>query len=296
MKKYLIIVFISFTTLFAQDAGKTGMSFLKLGSGAKNIALADAGTVFANDITTLFYNPAKLALSERSELYIMHNEWIQDVRSEQAALSFSLFSMNFAIGFNGTTVTGIEVRTKPGPVVADVNANYLMVKLGTGFALSNKLYAGVNANYYYEGIIESEAYGYGVDFGLLYKVMDNVQVSAALRNLGSMNNLNYNATALPTDFRVGTLYSIAIPDAKLIVEPGVEYQQYLDAGSHVNAGANILYDSLIALRIGYSSGFESRSITTGLGIEYKSLSFDYALTPFSYSLGSGHSISLKVKL
>ncbi|MBK7630530.1 MAG: hypothetical protein IPJ23_07500 [Ignavibacteriales bacterium] len=44
--------------------------------------MCDAGTVLSNDLTGLFYNPAKLALTDKSEALFMHNQWIQDFRSE----------------------------------------------------------------------------------------------------------------------------------------------------------------------------------------------------------------------
>ena len=73
---------MSFTSLLAQTAGNSGLSFLKLGFGARNIALGDAGTALSTDVTALFYNPAALAINPASEIMLMHNEWIQDVRSE----------------------------------------------------------------------------------------------------------------------------------------------------------------------------------------------------------------------
>ena len=81
-KQILYIILLSFTSLLAQSAWNSGLSFLKLGFGARNIAIGDAGTALSSDVTSLFYNPAALALNPASEIMLMHNEWIQDVRSE----------------------------------------------------------------------------------------------------------------------------------------------------------------------------------------------------------------------
>ena len=40
------------------------------------------------------------------------------------------------------------------------------------------------------------------------------------------------------------------------------------------------------------SGYESKGLTTGLGLKWEGLNFDYAFTPYSYELGSAHTISL----
>lgn len=58
MKKIILLFVISSVAVFSQSAGKTGLSFLKYGFGARNIAMGDAGTALSNDLTGLFYNPA----------------------------------------------------------------------------------------------------------------------------------------------------------------------------------------------------------------------------------------------
>jgi len=53
-----IVTLIIFSTLtFSQSAGNSGLSFLKFGFGARNIAMADAGTAASNDLTALFIIP-----------------------------------------------------------------------------------------------------------------------------------------------------------------------------------------------------------------------------------------------
>ena len=43
MKKIFILLLVSSSVLLAQSAGNTGLSFLKFGFGARNIAMGDAG-------------------------------------------------------------------------------------------------------------------------------------------------------------------------------------------------------------------------------------------------------------
>mgnify|MGYP003471230828 FL=1 len=97
MKKILLIIVIMSVTVLAQTAGNTGLSFLKYGFGARNIAMGDAGTALSNDLTGLFYNPAKLALTDKSEVLFMHNQWIQDVSSEVIGAKTLLWGIPFAV-------------------------------------------------------------------------------------------------------------------------------------------------------------------------------------------------------
>ena len=76
----------------------------------------------------------------------------------------------------------------------------------------------------------------------------------------------------------------------------MEFQKYLPTSDiHFNLGAEILYDKLIALRVGYQSGYLTKNITAGLGLMWGNLSVDYALAPFQLGLGNGNILSLQFK-
>jgi hypothetical protein len=98
MKKTILIIISFSLTLLAQNAGSTGLSFLKFGFGARNIAMGDAGNALSSDVTSLFYNPSKLGMSKDSEIMFMHNEWIQDVRSEVLGARTVIFGLPIAVG------------------------------------------------------------------------------------------------------------------------------------------------------------------------------------------------------
>jgi hypothetical protein len=106
MKKLLFISVFLLTTpvLFAQSAGGSGLSFLKIGSGARKYCIGDNGTVFANDATAIFYSPANLIRNGNSEISFTHNEWIQGVRTEMLAAKFSLFGLKMGFGLNSTRI------------------------------------------------------------------------------------------------------------------------------------------------------------------------------------------------
>lgn len=297
MKKILLFILISSITVFAQTAGNTGLSFLKYGFGARNISMGDAGTALSNDLTGLFYNPAKLALTDRSEVLFMHNEWIQDVSSEVIGAKTTIWGLPFALGFNVTSVDGIEFREIPGEPVTTFDANYFFGSLSTGFFVTEEISFGASIKYLYEGLINDEASGFGFDFGLNYLLpYKGLTASAVIKNIGSMNALRSESTKLPTELRVGTAYTFALDDAKFDFTGGVEFQKYLDTeDNHFNFGGEVLYNKLIAARAGYQSGYESRGLTAGIGLMWGNLKFDYAFLPFSYGLGNANLFSLQFK-
>ncbi|MBK7865502.1 MAG: PorV/PorQ family protein [Ignavibacteriales bacterium] len=299
MKKLLFISVFLLTTpvLFSQSAGGSGLSFLKIGSGARNIALGDNGTVFANDATAIFYSPANLSRGNNSEISFTHNEWIQGVRTEMLAAKFSLFGLNMGFGVNSTRIGDIEVRERPGVALSTFTADFIAISLGTGFKISEKVSAGIVLKYLYEGMFYEDAAGYAADLSGRYTVNDALFLTAVVRNLGAMNELKTVATKLPTDFRVGVGYNFSMPQNKLNFSTGLEVQKFLSTDDiHINAGVEAVYDGLLAVRLGYQSLYEAKGLTTGIGIYWNSLAFDYALTPFGQDLGLGHTFSVKLGL
>lgn len=296
-KQILLLLLISAAVAYSQSAGNTGLSFLKYGFGARNIAMGDAGTALSNDITSLFYNPAKLTLTNGSEVLFMHNEWIQDVRSEVIGAKTIIFGLPFALGFNVTSVDGFEYREVPGEPITTFDANYFYGSLSTGFFVTDEISMGVTVKYLYEGILNDEAAGFGFDFGINYLLpIHGLTPSIVIKNIGSMNKLRNESTKLPTEVRIGVAYTYSLENSKLDFTGGVEFQKYLDTeDNHFNFGGEVLYNKLIALRAGYQSSFESRGFTTGIGLMWGSLKFDYAFLPFSLGMGSANLFSLQFK-
>jgi len=298
LKKIVLIIFIATVVNFAQSAGKTGLSFLKLGSGARNIALADNGSSMSGDVTALFYNPSRLLMNEGTEIMLMHNEWIEGIRSEILGLKFSLFGMPVGLGVNYTGITDIEIRTNPGAPLGKFDAHYFYGSLSSAANLSNDIKLGVTAKFINEDIFTDYASGYGFDLGLnYYTPVENLTASAVLRNIGSMSELRNEGTKLPSEFRIGSAYLYKMDNYETDILVGAELNKYLALDDyHINVATEISYKKMLSLRIGYQAFYESKGLTAGVGLNYGNFSVDYALTPFYYSLGIAHSLSVNFKL
>jgi hypothetical protein len=295
MKKILFTILLISSVSFAQSAGNTGLAFLKFGYGARNIAMGDAGSSASNDLSALYYNPSRLVSFEENQAMFMHSEWIQDVTSEVGGIKWNMFNLPWAVGFNVTSVADIEVRERPGEAISSFNANYFFLSLSSGFKVIKDLDFGATVKYIYEGILNDQSVGYGLDFGLNYFTpVKGLTASTVIRNIGSMNALNLVGTTLPLDFRLGGAYNYNVQPSKLDFILTGEFQKYLDNDDiHFNTGAEAVYNETFAARVGYQTGYEARGFTAGIGIEWGSLRFDYAYTPFSLGLGNANQFSLQ---
>ncbi len=283
--------------MFAQSAGNTGLSFLKLGFGARNVAMSDLGVVGVNDLTALNYNPAQLSTLTSPELSFTHNSLFTDVSSEMFAAGFSAFGLPFAIGINTTSIANIEVREKPGPALSTFDAHYFMGSLSSAYQIDENVSAGISLKYLYENLYTDDANGIGFDVGVTYKgLVEGLELGASLRNLGSLNKLRNEETKLPKDLRFGGAYSFHFDSVKTGLNIIAGYQKYLDINeNHLHIGAEGVYNDFLFLRAGYATGYDSKGLSAGFGLKWNSLNIDYAYVPYKYGLGDSQIITLTYK-
>jgi hypothetical protein len=292
--KYIIILVFITTAANAQNdgAGNTGLAFLKLGITSRAISLGEAVVSNTNDASATHYNPAALFNGSKINLVFMHNEQILGARTE--FLAGKITGNKFAFGFslNNTAVDDIEVREIPGQPLETFNAQNFAMGLSIGYKVNKELSLGITGKFLFEKIYVDNASGFAVDLGGLYS-KEQLSLGLAISNLGSMSELRNQSTKLPVSVRGGGSYLLFIPGLTSALRIGVDGYKVLDGGKmHANAGAEFLYKDFLALRVGYQSGYENKSLTTGIGIKYKSVNLDYAFVPYKFSLGSSHTITL----
>ncbi|MBM2845718.1 MAG: PorV/PorQ family protein [Bacteroidetes bacterium] len=298
----LTTIFILHDAALAQ-AGKSGLSFLKLGISGHGVAMGEAMSAHASGAAATFYNPAGILLpplaDRTSQIMVMHKEWIQDTRMEFLGATVNL-SESDAIGLsvNSTTVADIEVRTRPGTPEATFTARNYAVGATYARAFSDELTVGITGKFLFEKILVDEASGIAIDLGAQYRTsMENLTVGLTLANLGAMSSLRDEKTTLPSLLRIGPAYSFDLPDVDATVALAADYLNVFPEGkSYVNVGGEFFFSRTIAGRIGYQFGSEGRGLATGIGVSYGLLNLDYAYVPLSEDLGNTHTISLSLNL
>ena len=76
---------------FSQTVSKTGTTaaqFLKIGVGARALAMGGAYAATSNDATALYWNPAGLSSLKKNEILLDHQDWILDVDLDFVGASF----------------------------------------------------------------------------------------------------------------------------------------------------------------------------------------------------------------
>ena len=297
--KTLIFLFIFLSSnIFAQNAGTTGYSFLKIGIGAAELSLSEATSARFNSPFSLTYNPALLSESSISSIGLMHNEWIKDLRTEFLIGNSEVFGIPFFIAINSTRISQIEIRTRPGEPEGFFDAHYFFGGIGTALNLWNELSAGIQFKYLYENIYVDESNGYAFDFGLFKRnLIENVNAGISLRNFGKVNKLSSESTQLPSEIRFGISYSGDLSLSMFRFYPSFDIQKFWGYDKiGLLLGIESIYDNLISIRLGFNSARDLNNFSFGLGLKYKLISFDYALIPFKENFGNANVLSISLKL
>lgn len=291
-----IIAFLIFSVTFvnAQNdgAGNTGLAFLKLGVTARSISLGEAVVSSVNDASATHYNPAALFNGSRVNMTFMHNKQVLGVRTEFLGAKVSFKKVAFGFSINNTAVDDIDIREIPGEPLGQFNAQNLSIGLSMAYKVNDFVYVGMTGKFLYEKIYVDNASGIALDIGGLYR-KEFLSIGASISNLGSMSDLRNSPTKLPASIRFGASYIIPVVGLNSFLIVAADGYKVLSGGKiHANAGAEFLYNEFLAIRVGYQSGYENKSITTGIGLKYKAFNLDYAFVPYKYSLGSSHTITL----
>jgi hypothetical protein len=271
-------------------AGSTGLSFLKLGVGARSIAMGDAYSSLTDDATSVVYNPSRLLYGAKNNVILMHNSSGQDLNNDFLAAKISFDKVAFGIGIIKSSVDDIEVRSAPGASVEKFNAQNLSIGVSLAYRINPNISVGITSKFLYEKIYVDDASGVGFDFGTNYD-KDNLSFSFVVANLGSVNELRNTSTKLPSLVRFGGGYRIN--KGNISVRLAADGFKVLDGGGlHVHTGGELGYNDLLFARVGYQTNYENKGLTAGVGVKYKSFSLDYAYTPYLNDFGTGNTFSL----
>lgn len=277
------------------------MAFLKLGISGRGVAMGDAMSASVSGAAATHYNPAGILGSAdpetTTEILLMHKEWIQSTRTEFLGAALRL-NENHALGFslNTTTVSDIEIRTKPGPAEGTFSTRDLALGVTYATTVTPDIRAGVTARFLYDQILVDEASGVGFDVGVQFTTpLDGLSAGAALANIGSMNSLRNESTRLPLLARAGAAYVIPVSDVDATVLLAADAEHHLrESTTLANAGVEFLYAATVAVRAGYQAGSDGRGFSAGGGVRHGIFGVDYAYSRLRAGLGSGHTIGVSV--
>lgn len=308
-KTFLLLVYIS-APLLCQ--AQSGFDMLTIGPNTEALGLNEATTSLLLGASSIYSNPANLALETSSNLNADYARWIAGLNHTHIAANFKRNNSALAFGLLAEQADDFELRSRPGPSDGSFSVSYF--SLAASYAHSYKNFSlGVTGQYLHEEIYIYDASGYAFNAGISSHWMNRkLFVSASLLNVGKMNPLNLEETELPAQFRSGASYLLFNRSENL--SGGLALKLRLiselvfplqttgnNAGSagtisedyYLNLGMSAEVAGSFILRGGYKSGDTERPLSFGLGLNIDRIGINYALVPFQTGYGTVHAVGLK---
>jgi len=281
---YKLIIFIllnislSLPTCFAKGRGTTGANFLKIDVGARPLGMGGAFVAVADDVNTIWWNPAGVATTKRKEVTLMHNEMGEDIRYQFLAYNQPVRKLRGGLGGSISYLSVSDIQGySPGGIKTKKLSTYdLGISLCYGLRIVPSVSGGVNFKFIAEKLADRKASTCALDIGGLWKTpVSGLRLGFNIQNLGWGLKFIQESSSLPLNGKLGCAYEFEFFGAKSIVALDVNIP--VDYSVFVNGGVECKIYNLIALRAGFKSKDDlSSGLRLGIGIGGKNLVVDYS--------------------
>jgi hypothetical protein len=310
MKRLRLLTFAIFcaalapSQLHAADPGDAGVVFLRIGLGARAAGMGDAFTAVAKDASSIYWNPAAMAPVLSTNLIFMHNEYLQSVRLEQAAITHETKHGTLGLAFSGLYMDEMD-RYEDTPTAIPLGKfSAYDVSFTVGYAryIVPNLSFGVAGKYILENIDNISASGWALDVGVYHvSRIKGVKLAAVIQNLGSPMQFSSDRFAgeefnLPRTLKIGGSWERPVKALKGSLLAALDFVVPNDGQSRQHLGLEYGYDRKLFLRGGFKAGYDSQGATFGLGVRVKKFTFDYAVQLVSNDLGDSHRLGFSLKI
>lgn len=311
-------------------AATSAAQFLKLGAGARAAALGDAFVAFSGDASSLYWNPAGAASAQRRTLQVSYTDLYLDLSYGFIGYVEPLGPFG-ALGFHACYLHAgdIEITTlqEPNGTGEFYSVHSLAVGLTYARALTDRLSVGVTGKFVQEGIYNETAQTLAFDGGMQFATgLFGTTLGVCLSNFGGklqmhgedlwvdmptvpgqgyggQYQLRTERWPLPATIRLGAMTELLGPGGQLATSAndrllvGVDFVDANDAPIRANLGVEYCWRQLLALRLGYHSGYDTPRLSLGGGLQYRAgswaLQFDYAFVDYK-DLGGTNRFTLGV--
>ncbi|HDL01004.1 MAG TPA: PorV/PorQ family protein [candidate division Zixibacteria bacterium] len=281
----LIVTLLSVGQISAQD----GLALLQTAQGAKQAGFGEAVVSLANQVNGTHYNPANMISIDKFTASFGHTEYWENINLESGFFAAPLTSkVNLHGGIRFAAVNELENRTRATEEpISLFDFHDISFKTGLTYVKSEKLSFGFAFGWFFEKNELWNGSAFNVDLGMHYQASPNIQLGAAVTNLGSSFQLtadgqeSSNDISLPTRYSVGGSYQynkfIGAIDAVIIND---------DFKLHVGTEAHL--HEMFDVRAGYMFNYDSKDFSVGATFTKRNIKIDYAFVPYSNNLGSTH--------
>ncbi len=300
--KIMILVMLFIIPGLAQDkVGTTAAPFLGIGAGPKAIGMGGAFTAVANDPSALYWNPAGISRTGKTEILFEHTNYLINT-------GYNFFGAVIAFDEDnaiGISITNLDYGTEDVTTVNSPDGTgekWSAADWAVGITYSRNLtdrfsIAGTG-KMVMQKIWRESATGWALDAGLLYITpFNDLKIAMDISNFGTDMQLSgedllvtydpnqsmagnnkkipaqyyTNSYPMPLFFRIGLAMDVInSEDNRLTLAADAIHPS--DNAENLNVGGEYAWNKLVFLRIGYKGlGIpdNQEGLTLGMGLSYQ---------------------------
>jgi hypothetical protein len=307
--------------LGGQRAGISAFQFLKLGVGARGVAMGESFVAIADDASALYWNPAGIAQFRDNQVIASHTEYVVDIRHDFLGIVYHLDEANaFGASFCSLHMDDIEITTEMQPTGTGRYFSFGDVAVGVTYArrMTDQFSFGITARYAEETLDVLSMRSVMMDLGTYYWTgLGSTRFAVAIANFGAdvrpkgtiarvdkSSVSTFQSFSLPTVFKLGFAFD-PMNDEEQKLTASLQLNHPNDNAEHFRIGVEYSWRQLFYVRGGVKrtigqpifaeDATSEEDLTVGAGVAvplgFSRVNADYAFASFS-RLGSTHRISL----
>jgi len=265
-------------TAWVSETGDAGMSFLKISPSARISALGGSSSAYHNGSSSLWSNPALLALSRERNVQLTHLEWIAGIKQEFAAISVRNGLGSFGLGFQVIDSGLIDGRGNDTSSTGPYSITNTAISFSYANTVSSLFSFGVTAKKLYEKVSMDTSDGYAVDVGIVSDIpVEGLRFALTGRNYGKMGRLRNTRTRLPSDIIAGLHYRYSGFARSVNLVCDYVAPRYGDSGFRM--GVEATPTDIFAVRMGYRTDSDIQGLSFGVGVTIDKFTSDISYSP-----------------
>lgn len=311
--------------LGGQRAGISAFQFLKIGVGARGVAMGEAFVAVSDDASSLFWNPAGMVQTPVNQVFVAHTEYVVDIRHEYLGAVYHLTGTD-AVGISLTSLhmKDMEITTETQPLGTGRYFSFGDVAIGLSYAraMTEQFSFGATVRYAEETLDILKMRSVMVDLGTYYwtglgtarfaVVITNFGADVAPRGTATLTDgstvSEYQPFSLPTIFKLGFAMEPLLTDEHRLTT-SIQLNHPNDNAENVRIGVEYGWENTLFLRGGVKRTIGQRllgadetseeSFMAGVGFRvatgFSTVQADYAYAHFEL-LGAIHRFSVTFTL
>jgi long-subunit fatty acid transport protein len=273
--------------------GTTGLQFLKIGVGARAVAMGEAFIALANDASAMYYNPAGLNQIKEREVFFSLTQWPADIQFGYVGFALPAATLGTFGVHVGALTTGEMKRTIPykGWTGEYFSATDWVAGISYSRGLTDKFSIGGNVKLVAEFLDDEHIMSWAADFGTIFDIgVRNMKFAMCITNFGP--NIKYISEefSMPISFKIGGIVQVLQWSDNSIMAT-LEGNHPNDNVEQVALGVEYTFRDMVALRGGYRVFIMLEDKDRTVEIGQKSIDVEEPLNGFSFGAGINLPIS-----